>query len=1845
MNTSSSVITCGGLWTRGTNGIFIHGSGTVVFNSGSGSATITPLSSSFYNVSFNNAGTTFYLTGATLNILNEFQIVSGTVNPATNNYTYNIGGSFNNQGTFNPITGGVTAGTVILNGASDQQITRGRFYNLTVSGSNIKYTNDTLIVTNTTAVNSTLRANAGSVHDFNGNMTIAAAGTYHDGGGNHTFAGTGWTCAGTYTGTGTITFDRTTAAQVINSGSFYNLVVACTGQIFQVTTNITVNNNLTFKNGIAYASLTGTISNPGSGTFTVENAVNIYVLGTNCFPSGFLTYSLDPTCFTRYQGTSDQTILGVTYGNLVLQNANVKTLSGDIAVLGTLYLNTTGITFDVSPNNYNISLAGNWTAQGGANTTFNCRQGEVLFNGAGTQDITYDATATNNFYDITVNKSAGSVRTTSNVPYTIQNNLTVSSGTFDPWGRTITIGGNLNNVGGTIVTSGTFNLNKASGSAIIRSNGSVFNNLTINSAGGATYTAQDNMSLVNNFNLTAGTFDGNGRTVSLGDWNTDVVNIAGTYKIGAGGRLTLGNGTSLTIGNTGRFEAIGTAGNVAVVSRNASGGSYNFLVNGTIAARYYLFEYMNSAGIFVNNTATIDATNNFSNGTFTNGSNNGIYLRVENTQSFTDPNYITDVAFPVVPAGSSFTVRKISARSGTLEFYSSTGTFAGATTYDDPAALLSWTAPITLPWIGSQNTDWNQALDWTPSNRPAIVPTGAEHGIIAAAVNQPILTTFGAMTSNLTINTGATLTLNTPADASENDLTVNGDVTINGTLRLNTINDYMSVGGSWIKAAAGTVVCNGNVTFNGTSGGAKTINNGVATFYNLTISGTNLYQLGVSTTIRNNIVIDAGASFDVTTAPYNLIIGGSWTNNGTFLAQTGKVTFNTTAGPLNITSGSSSFYDIDINAASQTYRLAGTMSLNHNLNVIAGTLDLNSNILNVGDGNGVDYLTITGILETDGSSSLRMGANSVVQVNSGGTLKLLGSSLSNRAIMTRQSAGNYSVTINSGGNIWARYYNIEYTNTNGVYMMSGSLLNSSNNFSDGTFANGQAGGRYLRFENEFGGDITIANVVFGAGPSYNVTRTSGTDQVIMQDISGAIGTYLNEEDMGGVVDANIGMLLWTYMNTFTWTGNVDTDWHTGGNWSSGIVPNNTKDAIIPNVTNKPVISTGAAEANRITIYTGSSLTVSNQNLTVTQDIFYSGTITATGTPVITIGDNWTSSGGSFSPGNSRVVLNAATGTKTISVGASQFYDLTINTGGTYSLSGNTTIQHNLTINSGTLNSNGFDLYVGGSWSNSGTFTQGTRTITFNGSSGTHSINNGLGSLYNLTITGTATYQLASALTLTNNYTQTNGTFDLSNDGGVTSNNLIIGNRFYSVGGNVFARAATIQVGENFTILGTGSFTCGTSTLRMTSTSGTRSVGPRTSALYNLTLAGTTTFRPANNLDINGTLTINASNTLDMVTPVSYNLNIAGNMTVLGTFLAQNSVVTFDGADQSFTNSSVQTFYRVTLNNTGTLTLASNHIIVSNGLTMTAGRINTGTYKLTLGTSTANIGTLTYTAGTIIGKFERWMNNIGTAYIFPVGTATNNNRITVTCVAGLTSGSLITEFLSGDPGSSGMPLTESSRLINQQFTDGYWNITAANSLACTNYNVTLNGTGFASYTIDAETRVLKRTNDGAWSLEGTHVAAATPNCYRNALNGISTLGTQLGFGRSNCAMPVFTLQPSNSTICAGSNTTFVITATGTTLSYQWQLSTDGGGSWANQADGGVYSGMTTATMTITAALAGMDSYQYRCIITDICLQTATSNVATLTVNSLPAVTVQPLNQTVCVSAVATFTVNATGTGVS
>jgi hypothetical protein len=159
--------------------------------------------------------------------------------------------------------------------------------------------------------------------------------------------------------------------------------------------------------------------------------------------------------------------------------------------------------------------------------------------------------------------------------------------------------------------------------------------------------------------------------------------------------------------------------------------------------------------------------------------------------------------------------------------------------------------------------------------------------------------------------------------------------------------------------------------------------------------------------------------------------------------------------------------------------------------------------------------------------------------------------------------------------------------------------------------------------------------------------------------------------------------------------------------------------------------------------------------------------------------------------------------------------------------------------------------------------------------------------------------------------------------------------------------------------------------------------------------------------------------------------------------------------------------------------------------------------------------------------------------------------------------------------------------------------------------------------------------GVWAYTGGVSGTVVVSSMDNQNNS-----SEFSSCNSFCSSPSISLQPGNATICSGGNTSFTVTAAGTSLSYQWQASTDGGVTYSNLTNTGIYSGVTTTTLTLTAVPSAFNTYKYRSVITNSC-GSLNSNAGVLTINTAPSITIQPSNSTICTGANTTFSVTATG----
>lgn len=214
---------------------------------------------------------------------------------------------------------------------------------------------------------------------------------------------------------------------------------------------------------------------------------------------------------------------------------------------------------------------------------------------------------------------------------------------------------------------------------------------------------------------------------------------------------------------------------------------------------------------------------------------------------------------------------------------------------------------------------------------------------------------------------------------------------------------------------------------------------------------------------------------------------------------------------------------------------------------------------------------------------------------------------------------------------------------------------------------------------------------------------------------------------------------------------------------------------------------------------------------------------------------------------------------------------------------------------------------------------------------------------------------------------------------------------------------------------------------------------------------------------------------------------------------------------------------------------------------------------------------------------------------PAGATTGKISVTVGCITAVSA----TDFIVG---AASLPT-----IIN--FTPASGSIGTTVTITGTNFSMTpadntvqFNG---ATATVSAST---------ATSITVTVPSGATTGKITVTVGG-KTATSATNFTVTTGPSITFTTQPADPILCAGTNTTISVVASGdTNLQYRWQTNDAGFADLTNTA---VYSGVNTPTLTITNATIALNGKVYRCVVRGDNAADTPSASAELTVNSIPA----------------------------
>jgi hypothetical protein len=820
----------------------------------------------------------------------------------------------------------------------------------------------------------------------------------------------------------------------------------------------------------------------------------------------------------------------------------------------------------------------------------------------------------------------------------------------------------------------------------------------------------------------------------------------------------------------------------------------------------------------------------------------------------------------------------------------------------------------------------------------------------------------------------------------------------------------------------------------------------------------------------------------------------------------------------------------------------------------------------------------------------------------------------------------------------------------------------------------------LNINGGYTGAITIANgVTFNpgsatiAGGTFNVGggtfNPGGSFPLNGGTLNGNTGTINVNFQMGINGNATFNGNSCT-LNTQSLALNSGTFNSTSGNWTvdgfalnGGTFDLDNGTITFVGGTNADITGPGSLTLNNVVINKNSNSTQLNfpsgtnviqGTLTLTEGLIGGGTLKAQGAINIaaTFGDqNINTAGG----GSGTILIQDGASPRTITIAAGAFLptmqindaNATINTSGTGTIN-----TERLTLQAGAVDigSNnftvGYNVNGGGRFIQSGgTFSIGSGNFTLNSSS-TFTLNSGTftaasGNLslgptgFNATQINGGTFNAPSGTTTCHSFIASGGTFN--------ANGTLI------VRGN-FVHSAGVFNPNNSSVIFRFN---GNNPLEISCPAGGTNFN-------NLTFFDVDMVINAGMPVVNGTFTHNAG----FIN--SGQIHIKGNMVVQPQASGGTASLVFNGTgNQTFTNNGGQNLSGAwTVNKpSGAVTLASNLILgTSQALNITSGRLDLGpSFNLTAGAITIGAsgtlrnfgaGNLTL-GGNLINNGIFNFNGGGTACGDPTpgdpllirsssaGAARNwsgpgafsivdsdiQDQNATAIVGGVTAN---TSTNSGNNTnfnfSASCPVEVTSQPTNQTACPG----------TSTTFTAAASGTGLT----------FQWRKNGVNLTDGGNISGATTSMLTINPVGASDVASYdvvatNTFGVTATSSPAtFTLlippaingQPSSAVRCVGEPVTFSVSAIGTGLTFQWRK------------DGNDINGATTSSFTIMSVTTG-DAGSYDCVVSGVCPPAVTSLAVSLTINTPPNMTQQPSGATKCVGESATFTVAATGTGLT
>ena len=342
----------------------------------------------------------------------------------------------------------------------------------------------------------------------------------------------------------------------------------------------------------------------------------------------------------------------------------------------------------------------------------------------------------------------------------------------------------------------------------------------------------------------------------------------------------------------------------------------------------------------------------------------------------------------------------------------------------------------------------------------------------------------------------------------------------------------------------------------------------------------------------------------------------------------------------------------------------------------------------------------------------------------------------------------------------------------------------------------------------------------------------------------------------------------------------------------------------------------------------------------------------------------------------------------------------------------------------------------------------------------------------------------------------------------------------------------------------------------------------------------------------------------------FNTRITGICNVCATDTLLNRRSAYDGADGYFTVTDV-------LKGCGCTDIVINGVNCS--YTGDTGYTHSSTYT--------NANGVKYTTKKIEGAVAKGLSNSANFYLYialllhqhPEGIAIRNSAANHVAVITkyIVSGSKIQLFVN-DPSGNFSGRLEDSYLYNYGGRDLYANL---DYLSYVEGSRAITPLPFASVELEKGKTVSVAPVVGSWnasysSSDSTVCSVNSSGTVTALKEGTATISVSISVGGSSAyvyrasvtVQPAvkITSQPASVTAAVGTTASFSVSASGSSLSYQWQCKAGSSSSWSNTG----LTGSASQTLSVPA-IAERNGYQYRCVVTNSA-GSATSSAATLTV---------------------------------